>query len=324
MLKTKCKLLKHRLKNIRSIARFNLSKHKVKEMAFDIDDISKPAITIIIPNYNTTKYLKECLKSIKQTLADEKTIDTEAIKVIVIENGSVDGGKEFLMDYAENNSFVMPLILDKNIGVYNAWNLGIIASDPNDVIIMGSDVVCLDGWLHPLLDTINSDLSIGIVSSKLIQKIDGKDFVVFGGVGEHTPHLIGWNHEHPEFNEIKQQPWVTHSCVLIRRETINAVIKKRGFAYDARYRIYCGDHDFCREAKLCGWKSYYCGPSTVIHHEGKGVTQLKHNKIQTIKKIFNQMFRQSIKAMAKEDANLFDKEWSDRIYLLQGDHCDYK
>ncbi|MBO6272468.1 glycosyltransferase family 2 protein [bacterium] len=56
-----------------------------------------PKISVIIPVYNTEKYLKECLDSIvNQTLDD--------IEIICVDDGSTDNSLKILEEYKQNDN----------------------------------------------------------------------------------------------------------------------------------------------------------------------------------------------------------------------------
>ena len=57
--------------------------------------MSKPLISIIIPVYNSSKYLRKCLDSIVfQTL--------ENIEAIIIDDGSTDNSLQIAKEYEQN------------------------------------------------------------------------------------------------------------------------------------------------------------------------------------------------------------------------------
>ena len=76
-----------------------------------------PKVSVIIPCYNTEKYLKECLDSvINQTLKD--------IEIICINDGSTDNSLEILKEYAQKDERIK-LIDRENKGVAKSRNEGI-------------------------------------------------------------------------------------------------------------------------------------------------------------------------------------------------------
>lgn len=78
---------------------------------------SNPKVSIIIPVYNTEKYLSRCLNSlVKQTLHD--------IEIICINDGSEDNSLSILENYASSDERIV-LIDQKNQGQSVARNRGI-------------------------------------------------------------------------------------------------------------------------------------------------------------------------------------------------------
>lgn len=91
-----------------------------------------PKISVVIPVYNTEKYLPRCLDCIlEQTLAD--------IEVICINDGSVDGSKSILDEYADRDNRVKVIDLKKNKGVSFARNCGIEMATGDYVAFADSD-----------------------------------------------------------------------------------------------------------------------------------------------------------------------------------------
>ena len=79
--------------------------------------MNQPKVSILIPIYNTEKYLRECLDSvISQTLED--------IEIICVNDGSTDGSKAILQEYAGKDSRIKHI--DKQNGGYgSAMNVGL-------------------------------------------------------------------------------------------------------------------------------------------------------------------------------------------------------
>ena len=75
---------------------------------------SNELVSIIIPIYNSEKYLKECLDSLfEQTY--------ENIEIIAVNDGSTDRSLEILQDYSEK----IQIFSQKNNGLYSALKVGI-------------------------------------------------------------------------------------------------------------------------------------------------------------------------------------------------------
>lgn len=89
-----------------------------------------PKISVIIPVYNTEKYLSECLDSVlKQTFTD--------IEVICVNDGSSDNSVKILEQYAAR---------DKRIHIINQKNSGVVTARNNGIKNAQSDLIFpLDG-----------------------------------------------------------------------------------------------------------------------------------------------------------------------------------
>lgn len=90
-----------------------------------------PKISVIIPVYNTEKYLRECLDSvINQTLTD--------IEIICVNDGSTDSSLQILQDYAQKDKRII-VLTQKNKGAGVARNLGLKNAKGEYVAFMDSD-----------------------------------------------------------------------------------------------------------------------------------------------------------------------------------------
>ncbi len=90
-----------------------------------------PKISIIIPVYNSEKYLKDCLQSvINQTLSD--------IEIICVNNGSTDHSLSILKKYAsEDDRIILINIESPNLGA--ARNTGVNAASGEYLMFVDSD-----------------------------------------------------------------------------------------------------------------------------------------------------------------------------------------
>ena len=91
-----------------------------------------PKVSIIIPVYNTAKYMKDCMDSVlKQTMTD--------IEIILVDDGSTDGVSPALCDdYASKDPRVV-VIHKENGGLTSAWIAGTKAARADYVSYIDSD-----------------------------------------------------------------------------------------------------------------------------------------------------------------------------------------
>lgn len=90
-----------------------------------------PKISIIIPNYNTEKYLPRCLDSlVAQTLQD--------IEIIIIDDGSTDDSVKIMNQYAQKDKRIK-IITQKNSGPATARNKGLDVATGKYLMFCDSD-----------------------------------------------------------------------------------------------------------------------------------------------------------------------------------------
>lgn len=92
----------------------------------------KPLLSIIIPNYNNSIYLKECLdKIINQTY--------RPLEVVVVDDCSIDNSKNIIYDFSKRYNWVKGVFLDKNRGVSHARNIGVENAHGKYITFLDSD-----------------------------------------------------------------------------------------------------------------------------------------------------------------------------------------
>lgn len=92
---------------------------------------SHPAVSVIVPVFNSRKYLAQCVENI----LDQSFHDLE---LILVDDGSEDGSGEMCDHYAAEDTRVK-VLHQKNSGVSRARNLGLSAAVGDYVIFADSD-----------------------------------------------------------------------------------------------------------------------------------------------------------------------------------------
>jgi glycosyltransferase involved in cell wall biosynthesis len=116
-------------------------------------------ISIIVPCYNTEKYIDDCLYSLTN-----QTINN--IEIICIEDGSQDGTLEKLIKWEEKDTRIRIIRNEENKGIGFARNTGIKAAKADYVAFVDSDDFVSENKYKCLYDLSNSGSVDLIVSSK--------------------------------------------------------------------------------------------------------------------------------------------------------------
>jgi GT2 family glycosyltransferase len=217
---------------------------------------SRPAVSVVIPNWNGREWLPGCLAAIAaQSLP--------ATEVIVVDNGSQDGSSAYLRD---EHPAVRVLELGSNTGFARAANEGIRAAAGELVALVNTDVVLSDDWLERTVAALAADSGAASVASKILWSgdrslvYDAGDVLRRDGVCEQRGRF---GLDQPRWDQPGEVFGACAAAALYRRE---AVLELGGF--DERYFAYLEDVDLALRLALAGWRCRY--EPAVALHAGEG------------------------------------------------------
>ena len=96
----------------------------------------KPLVSVIIPVYNVSRYLPQCLDSVtSQTYQN--------LEIVIVDDGSTDGSGSICAHYAERDDHIL-LIRSENKGLASARNLGLGSICGEYISFIDSD-----DWVEP-------------------------------------------------------------------------------------------------------------------------------------------------------------------------------
>lgn len=110
---------------------------------------SRIKITVVIPVYNTAKYIKKCVESVLNQ-------DYKNIEVILVNDGSSDGSGDICDNYALTEPRVK-VINQSNHGAATARNNGINISTGDYVMFLDSDDFWAKNCLGSIVDELESN-----------------------------------------------------------------------------------------------------------------------------------------------------------------------
>ncbi|WP_455581611.1 glycosyltransferase family 2 protein [Dysosmobacter sp.] len=126
-------------------------------------------ISVIVPVYNTEKYLRRCIDSIlNQTY--------EALEVILVDDGSTDGSGAVCDEYAEKDARVR-VIHQKNGGISAARNAGIDAASGQYIAFIDSDDYLFPTMYGKLFESLQKTKADIAVCQWQYEMADGRQVV---------------------------------------------------------------------------------------------------------------------------------------------------
>lgn len=236
------------------------------------------SVHIVIVNWNTGRYLRECLESIINAERAEVTI----ARVTVVDNASSDESVKGLDD------FPLPLELvhnSRNVGFAAASNQGAADSTGDYLLFLNPDTRLFPDTLATVTAFMDSEQAadIGICG---VQVVDGDGGPAISCarfptlrvlVGEMTGlHLVvprlfpGHQLTAAETAQSELVDQVIGAFYFVRRDLF-----ARLGGFDERYFLYFEEVDFALRARLQGVRSYFLKEAEVFHAENVSSNQVR-------------------------------------------------
>ena len=224
-------------------------------------------VTIIIPNYNGKKLLKNCI----ETLEHQTCLD---FKLLVVDNGSTDGSVELTSDILD-----MEIIaLAENTGFCGAVNIGIKHTKTPYFILLNNDTEAEPRFVEALLSGIKQSDRIFSCGAMMI---DYHDHALIDNAGDYYTAL-GWAVARGKGKQIaghETEKKVFSACggaVIYRTDVANKIGE-----FDENHFAYLEDVDMGYRAKIYGYQNRYT-PDARVYHVGSATTGTRYNE----KKVF--------------------------------------
>lgn len=226
-------------------------------------------LSIIIVNWNSAKYLKECLNSI---FHETKGIDFE---VIVVDNASYDAAGEMIEREFPAVKFIQS---HENSGFARANNLGFKNSSGRNVLFLNPDTRVIGPAIKVMLHDLESIPDAGAVGPKLLYSDHSTQLhsvQPYPTILNQALDIDFLKNRYPTWKMWGLRPLVQSegspekvevvpgACLMVKKEIFQQV----GLFSD-EYFMYAEDIDLCYKINQTGRKVYYIGGAEVVHHGG--------------------------------------------------------
>ena len=220
------------------------------------DSSSTPKVSIVIPTWNTRRWLPGCLDSLQnQTYQD--------FKIILVDNASEDDSVAFVR---ENYPTVEILTFAENRGFAPAVNAGIQHSQSEFIALLNVDTKARPTWLENLVKVIeDSPAEVGCVASKMLsmenpEVIDdaGNSLSWYGSAGKRG------NGEPASCYTSMEEVFSGSGGATLYRRTLLELLG----GFDESFVSYLEDVDLGLRGRMLGYRCIYVPTAEVLHHWG--------------------------------------------------------
>ena len=226
--------------------------------------MDSPSVAVVILNWNGKKFLEQFLPYlVKSTYPN--------LSVIVADNASTDDSISFL---SQHYSQIRIIHNEGNLGYTGGYNESLKHVKSDYYILLNSDVEVQAGWIEPMVELLESDLSIGACQPKMLGYTDKHLFEYAGAAG-------GWLDEfgYPfcrgrifdvceedkgQYNDSQPIFWASGAALFIRSGVFHEM---KGF--EPFFFAHMEEIDLCWRMQLAGYKIYSC-PKSIVYHVGGG------------------------------------------------------
>lgn len=215
------------------------------------------SVSVVVPNWNGEDFLQQCIDSL--------IVQTQNVSIIVVENGSTDDSDKILAKYGKKITVLKQNI---NLGFAGGVNVGIkyaLENNADYVALFNNDAIADKNWLKNMVDVIQENNDVGIVTCKFLHQGDNKldstgDFYTIYGL----PFPRGRGQiDSGQFDKDNLVFGASGGASLY-----NCIMLTQIGLFDEDYFAYFEDVDISFRAQLAGWKVYYEPTALAYHHIG--------------------------------------------------------
>jgi GT2 family glycosyltransferase len=209
------------------------------------------SLSLIIVNYNTREFLRQCLASIQ--------IHEPRTDVIVVDNASRDGSVAMVRAEFPHTTVVE---MGCNAGFAAANNAGLEQAVGDFVVLLNSDTVLEDTSLSRCAQWMRENPKIGASSPRLIGVDDRPQqcLYAFPSLREMIRVAL-WM---PPKNSTISLGWLAGTALVLNRQALNAI----GGGLDDGFWMYWEDADLSARLLKAGWSLELFEAGHVRHYGG--------------------------------------------------------
>tara|TARA_R110000787_G_scaffold280945_7_gene391990 strand:- start:4631 stop:5545 length:915 start_codon:yes stop_codon:yes gene_type:complete len=217
----------------------------------------QPMVSIVSVNYDHPKVTCEMLESLRK-------VTYPNFETIIVDNGSPTTSPYIIK---EKFPEVQLIISEKNLGFAGGNNIALKEAKGDYVLLLNNDTEVKPDFLDSLVELMESDKKIGIVSSKILFFYEDNTIQYAGAspinlITSRGSHYGYKEIDNGQFNKAVETSYPHGACMMIRK----SVLEELGLLYEG-YFLYYEELDFAERVKQAGYKIYFQPNSSILHKE---------------------------------------------------------
>lgn len=219
--------------------------------------ITLPLISIVSVQYGHAEVTIDMVKSLRK-------ITYPNIEIIIVDNASPDKNPEIVKEVCPEIIYIKS---DKNLGFAGGNNLGFKVAKGKYIVMLNNDTEVEPDFLEPLVEKMENDPTIGIVSPKIkfFYTPDILQYVGYEPINAITQRggARGFGEkDEGQYEEDVEASYGHGAAMMVSKKAIEEV----GLMADIFF-LYYEELDWAHRIRNAGYKIYYVHKSVILHKE---------------------------------------------------------
>ncbi len=230
--------------------------HRVADFATVIERLPRPSASIVVLTHNNIDLTRACLESLERFTHYDGNWE-----VIVVDNASTDGSREFLQQWASGNGRRIVILNEANCGFAAGNNQGLAVASGEYLVMLNNDTEVTQGWLPTLMNHLRRSPELGIVGP-VTDNIGNEARVSLHYRSADEMHRRARAYTLAHMGETFPIRTLAFFCVMLPQ-----AVHERVGPLDESYGLgFFEDDDYCRRVEQAGWKIACAEDVFVRHH----------------------------------------------------------
>jgi GT2 family glycosyltransferase len=233
---------------------------------------------VVVVAHDGVPFIERCLRSLLQG-------GNRPSEIVVVDNASHDDTVDVVRRIHPDITVIRS---GANLGYGDGANLGIASTSHRYVAVLNQDVTVTPGWLAPLLEAMEADRRVGLVTPRILLSSDPDRLNACGDSAHYTGITTcrGYGRSSNAYANNETVGAVSGAAFVIRRDVFDEIC-----GFDPLFFMYLEETDLSLRATLAGYTIRSVPAATVIHDftarfPAEKILWLERNRFMLLAKVF--------------------------------------